>query len=123
MLYIGNVLFLDIPIVSVVLFAIALIIMVIFNKIMGVEIVFYTALSILTFVAFGVDKYKAKYNKLRVPESTLHIYSLFGGWPGALVGQRLFRHKTLKQPFKKRLHISIFLNLMCLAGYLIFLHV
>ena len=67
MLYIGNVLFLDIPIVSVVLFAIALIIMAIFNKITGVEIVFYTALSILTFVAFGVDKYKAKYNKTTCP--------------------------------------------------------
>lgn len=73
----------------------------------------YLVMSVLTFIAYGIDKYKAKKGSLRVPESTLHIYSLLGGWMGAVCGQRVFKHKTLKQPFRKWFFISIGLNLAC----------
>ena len=36
----------------------------------------------------------------RVDESALHMLALFGGWPGALVGQEFFRHKTSKPAFR-----------------------
>jgi uncharacterized membrane protein YsdA (DUF1294 family) len=57
-------------------------------------------LSLVTFVAYGWDKRQAGRGGRRVPERTLHLLSICGGWPGALVGQRNFRHKTQKTSFR-----------------------
>ena len=56
-------------------------------------------MSLACFVTYGRDKRRAASGGRRVPESTLHLLALFGGWPGALIGQRRFRHKTNKLPF------------------------
>jgi uncharacterized membrane protein YsdA (DUF1294 family) len=56
-------------------------------------------MSLACFVAYGWDKWSAANGSRRVPEQTLHILSLLGGWPGALLGQRHFRHKTKKLSF------------------------
>src|SRR5262249_20512361 len=60
----------------------------------------YALVSSATFVAFGWDKWRAKRGGQRVSERTLHMLELFGGWPGALAAQRLFRHKSEKRSFK-----------------------
>ena len=51
-------------------------------------------MSGVTFVAYGADKRRAAGGGRRVAERTLHLLSVLGGWPGALAGQRRFRHKT-----------------------------
>lgn len=56
-------------------------------------------MSLACFVAYGWDKRRAANGGRRLPESTLQLLALFGGWPGAIVGQRHFRHKTKKQSF------------------------
>lgn len=56
-------------------------------------------MSLACFVAYGWDKRSAANGSHRVPEQTLHILALLGGWPGALLGQRNFRHKTKKLSF------------------------
>jgi uncharacterized membrane protein YsdA (DUF1294 family) len=56
-------------------------------------------MSFACFVAYGWDKRSAATGSRRVPEQTLHILALLGGWPGALLGQRHFRHKTKKLSF------------------------
>jgi uncharacterized membrane protein YsdA (DUF1294 family) len=56
-------------------------------------------MSLACFIAYGWDKRSASNGNRRVPEQTLHILALLGGWPGALLGQRLFRHKTKKLSF------------------------
>ena len=56
-------------------------------------------MSLACFVAYGWDKRSAANGSRRVPEQTLHILALLGGWPGALMGQRHFRHKTKKMSF------------------------
>ena len=56
-------------------------------------------MSVVCFAAYGVDKRRAVNGSRRVPEQTLHILALLGGWPGALLGQRQFRHKTKKLSF------------------------
>lgn len=56
-------------------------------------------MSIACFVAYGWDKRCAANGSRRVPEQTLHILALLGCWPGALLGQRQFRHKTKKLSF------------------------
>ncbi len=52
-----------------------------------------------SFLAYGFDKGRAATGGRRVPERTLHLLAVVGGWPGALAGQRRFRHKTRKIPF------------------------
>jgi len=56
-------------------------------------------MSAICFVAYGVDKRRAINGGRRVPERALQILALWGGWPGALLGQRHFRHKTKKLSF------------------------
>jgi uncharacterized membrane protein YsdA (DUF1294 family) len=57
-------------------------------------------LSFASFVMYGWDKRQAQNGGWRVPEKNLHLLSLLGGWPGAFLGQRQFRHKTQKQSFQ-----------------------
>ncbi|MDB5340823.1 MAG: hypothetical protein JWN70_6442 [Planctomycetaceae bacterium] len=70
-------------------------------------------MSLLCFIAYGFDKRRAARGGRRVPERTLHIMALLGGWPGAILGQQQFRHKTQKVSFLivfwlvVLLHISI----------------
>lgn len=48
---------------------------------------------------------------------------LAGGWPGAILGQQCFRHKTQKQPFRTWFFISVALNVAALAGlYVVYTH-
>ncbi len=56
-------------------------------------------MSVACFVAYGWDKRCAVNGGRRLPESTLQLLALFGGWPGAIVGQKHFRHKTKKLSF------------------------
>ncbi|MBK4726346.1 DUF1294 domain-containing protein [Pantoea agglomerans] len=70
--------------------------------------------STLTFLIYGGDKLAARKGWRRVPEATLLVFGLLGGWPGAIVGQQLFRHKTQKQPFKTWFVFTVILNLIVL---------
>lgn len=75
----------------------------------------YLALSVVTFAAYGLDKRAARKGNWRISESTLHLLALLGGWPGALVAQGVFRHKTSKQPFRTVFWITVFLNCAAFA--------
>jgi uncharacterized membrane protein YsdA (DUF1294 family) len=56
-------------------------------------------MNIVTFIVYGWDKRQAFSGGRRLPERTLHLLAFLGGWPGALMGQRHFRHKTKKVSF------------------------
>lgn len=56
-------------------------------------------LSLCTLILYALDKRAAVHQRQRIPEKTLHLLALAGGWPGALLARPLFRHKTRKQPF------------------------
>jgi len=71
----------------------------------------YLVTSIMTYLAFFLDKEAAKKGKWRTSENTLHLFSLVGGWPGALFAQFHLRHKSRKQPFKFILWMTIALNI------------
>lgn len=70
----------------------------------------YLVASAITFIAYALDKSAAKNDKWRTNESTLHLFALIGGWPGALAAQRLLRHKSKKQPFQNVFWITVVLN-------------
>lgn len=71
----------------------------------------YSVLSVVTFLIYGLDKRAAEKGRWRTAESTLHMLALTGGWPGALVAQRVFRHKTKKQPFQSIFWLTIVANI------------
>ncbi|MGP2427148.1 DUF1294 domain-containing protein [Yersinia bercovieri] len=72
--------------------------------------------NVLTLVVYGVDKMAARKAWRRVSEFTLLVFGFVGGWPGAILGQQIFRHKTQKQPFKTYFIISVILNIVGLVA-------
>lgn len=70
----------------------------------------YCLASLFAFIMYAADKSAAKSGAWRIKESTLHLLSLIGGWPGALVAQQVFRHKTSKASFRTVFWITVFLN-------------
>lgn len=62
--------------------------------------VYILAVSLLTWILFGLDKWKAIHGKWRIRESTLLGLSLIGGAAGGLAGMYLFRHKIRKMRFQ-----------------------
>ena len=61
---------------------------------------YFLLINIVTFIAYGIDKYKAKKSRWRIPESTLLILAAVGGSIGALLGIKVFHHKTLHNKFR-----------------------
>ena len=56
--------------------------------------VYLAAINLATFIVYGADKRRARKGKWRVPEKTLLLLPLLGGSVGALLGMRVFHHKT-----------------------------
>ncbi|AGU49507.1 cold-shock DNA-binding domain-containing protein [Variovorax paradoxus B4] len=73
--------------------------------------------SLLTFAVYGFDKSAAQAGRWRTAESTLHLLSLAGGWPGAWCAQRLFRHKSRKASFMAAYWATVLLNIAALAAW------
>lgn len=78
-------------------------------------LVFYAVLSLLAFLCYGIDKLAARRGWSRIPERRLHLLALLGGWPGALLAQRLFRHKSRKPAFRRTFRLTVTLNLLVLG--------
>jgi len=85
-------------------------------------VILLAAISPICFVALGLDKQRARNGKRRISEKTLHLLELWGGWPGGLLGQRAFRHKTRKLSYQLifwlivGLHLALF-SLACYAWF------
>ncbi len=60
----------------------------------------YAVMSVLAFGLYWRDKRQARNDGQRTPEKILHGAELLGGWPGALVAQQVFRHKTRKVSYQ-----------------------
>ena len=76
----------------------------------------YLVLSIVTLLVSGKDKLAAKRQAWRTSERTLHLLALLGGWPGALVGQKLFSHKKSKPSFKRIFWLTVVANVFIVFG-------
>lgn len=71
----------------------------------GLLAIWLIAINLVTFFVFGIDKWKAKRkasheSTRRVPERTLFLLAALGGSAGALLGMRVFHHKTLHKTFR-----------------------
>ncbi|MBT2372928.1 DUF1294 domain-containing protein [Pseudomonas fluorescens] len=65
-----------------------------------IPLVAYGAVSVVAFFLYWSDKRKAREDSWRTPENVLHAVELAGGWPGALIAQQVFRHKTRKVSYQ-----------------------
>ena len=89
---------------------------------LGSVVLFYlAAVNLVTFAAFGIDKWKAVRHRWRIPEATLLGLSLIGGALGGLAGMRLFHHKTRKARFFVGVPVMLALQLGLGAALLFFL--
>ncbi len=75
----------------------------------------YLVTSAVAYFAYGIDKSAAEKNRWRIRESTLHVFGVLGGWPGALAAQRRFRHKSTKASFQAAFRLTVVLNCVALG--------
>ena len=70
----------------------------------------YLVASTLAFYFYRHDKKLAESHQWRIPEGTLHFWSLIGGWPGAALAQKLVHHKSKKRSFQIVYWFTIVIN-------------
>jgi uncharacterized membrane protein YsdA (DUF1294 family) len=82
----------------------------------------YVSMSGIAFAVVAYDKLAARLARRRVAENRLHLLSVLGGWPGALLAHRVFRHKTQKQSFRALFAVAVLVNGLGLTGLLWLMH-
>jgi len=70
----------------------------------------YWMVSLIAFFLYWSDKRKAQTDRWRTPENILHAVELAGGWPGALIAQQAFRHKTRKVSYQVLFWVIVLLH-------------
>jgi uncharacterized membrane protein YsdA (DUF1294 family)/cold shock CspA family protein len=85
------------------------------HKISSYVLFAYAIISLLTIAFYAYDKSRAKSGAWRISERTLHLLSLCGGWPGALMAQKWFCHKSKKQSFRIAFGVTVVVN--CVAFF------
>lgn len=73
------------------------------------------AINAITFVVYGIDKYKAKKAKLRISEATLLLLAVLGGSIGAWMGMRVWHHKTMHRKFKYGIPALLLMQIALMA--------
>lgn len=91
---------------------------VVFTALPAIVLGWYLAASAVAFVMYAWDKNSAERGAWRTMESTLHLASLLGGWPGAVLAQQLLRHKSSKKEFLVMFWITVVINVVAFAWLL-----
>lgn len=86
---------------------------------MNIIVLYLLIINVITFIVYGVDKYKAKQGKWRIPESTLLLLAVIGGSIGALLGMKVWHHKTMHKKFQYGVP-AILVVQVAIAGWIIF---
>ena len=74
-------------------------------------------INVVTFLVYGIDKWKAKQGSWRISEATLLILAVIGGSIGALLGMKVWRHKTQHKKFKYGVPAILIIQIITI-GYL-----
>ena len=83
--------------------------------------VYLIAVNVITMILFGVDKWKAKHGRWRIPEATLIVFAVIGGSAGALLGMLVFHHKTRKRKFSVGIPVILILQIAAATAAVILL--
>lgn len=80
---------------------------------------YLATINVITFLIYGIDKWKAQKNKWRISESTLLVLAVIGGSVGAWIGMKTWHHKSLHKKFKYGIPFILTLQL----ALMIYLHI
>lgn len=83
-----------------------------------VIVIYLAAINIVTFLLYGIDKWKAKRKRWRITEACLLWMAALGGSPGALLGIRLWHHKTLHPQFRYGVPVILIAQLLAIGALL-----
>ena len=83
----------------------------------NVLLYYLIVINVVTFLVYGIDKWKAKQGSWRISEATLLILAVIGGSIGALLGMKVWHHKTMHKKFKYGLPLILIIQII-LIGYL-----
>ena len=83
-----------------------------------IYLIYLLAVNAVTFIVYGIDKYKAKHAKWRISEATMLLLAVVGGSIGAWCGMKVWHHKTMHKKFKYGVPM-IFLLQLALAVWII----
>ena len=72
---------------------------------------YLSAINVVTFVLFGLDKYNARKGNRRIREVTLMAMAALGGSVGAWMGMRLWHHKTKHRKFRYGIPLILLLQI------------
>ncbi len=73
------------------------------------------AVNAVTFIVYGIDKYKAKKAKWRISEATLLLLAVLGGSVGAWMGMKVWHHKTMHKKFKYGIPAILLIQIALMA--------
>jgi len=76
---------------------------------------YFVCVNVLTFLVYGIDKWKARQGKWRISETTLLLFAVIGGSIGAWLGMRVWRHKTMHKKFKYGIPAILMIHIIILA--------
>lgn len=91
------------------------------SEIQKIIIIYLTSINVATFITYGIDKMKAKRSKWRIREASLLLLAVLGGSIGALLGMKVWHHKTMHKKFKYGVP-AILIVQMAIIGYLLMKH-
>jgi len=81
--------------------------------------IYLAVINIVTFLLFGIDKWKARRSKWRIEESTLLWWAALGGSIGAWLGMHVWHHKTLHRKFTWGVPVILLVQI-AIAGAIVY---
>ena len=105
-------------VVVAVSYLIILVVLSLLGKLPPFALLLISGINILTYWMYAQDKHAAQVGERRVPENTLHVLSILGGWPTAWIAQQRLRHKTQKQPFRQIYFCTIVFNILLILWWI-----
>ena len=78
--------------------------------------IYYSAVNLIALLFYGIDKKRAVHGDWRIPETTLILLAFLGGALGALLGMKVFHHKTRKWKFRILVPLALILHVLVLYG-------
>ena len=88
-------------------------------SLLHIALIYLAVINVVTFFMYGVDKWKAKRSKWRIPEATLLLLAVLGGSIGAWLGMKTWHHKTLHKKFRYGVPIITIVQI-ALIGYFLY---
>lgn len=87
---------------------------------MNAPICYIVVINLVSFMMFGIDKYKARRGQWRISEATLLAVAAIGGSIGAWMGMKVWHHKTLHSKFRYGVPIILLVHIALMAYFCYF---